>query len=230
MVESMIGSGPAICVASEHSREHARLAPSSGNVTVMRAAMDQDDVLLAILRKLPVSALVTVASVCRRWLWLARSDSAGWRVHCASRWYGKQVPWGETEGAHSWYARYVRIEEELTRRAELSDHELCRRMWRLSELKCQFQDGVLLIEHHPPLRYRWGDDHRSLHVGSFPKHTVERLTDWSWKISNVYEAFVSLSEVEPLWTRELWPPSVYIVQVCPRPHVQSSLIEKYNND
>lgn len=154
------------------------------------SVLQDDDLLLVILRALTPMALGHAAQVCRRWHALARADSL-WVTHCAERWRGKQVPWAAVAQEPTWCARYVRAEREAET-LELSTAELQRRVWLFSDnlQHCRFRvhkNGAqrLYMDYFPPLRWLWNGD-GTLQVEQFPPHAVDRLPDWRWRISNEY--------------------------------------------
>lgn len=51
--------------------------------------------------------------------------------------------------------------------------------------------GDLLISGLPPLPFAFDGDRKLLNIGTFPPHSVERLPDWEWCISNENVIFVS---------------------------------------
>lgn len=162
-----------------------------------RVIDDDDDLLFCCMLQLDARSLATCAAVNRRWRVLSRA-SRTWVPHCVAQWKGKQVPWASMAGKASWYERYV-LGESLLRSTGITAEELQDRLWLFSDgQNCKFLTipGIgprLIMDSYPPLRWSFNAD-GTLQIEHFPRHFIDRLPNWGFRIWNEHVHMLSLPD------------------------------------
>lgn len=132
-----------------------------------------------------------------------RPAEVSWAIMRVCMWF--QVRPLPPDDGTSFFMRFLNGERD-SRRTIITTQELCEINWRFSDglQRPRFRaNGELHMDLYPTLKWSFNIN-GSIQIENFPPHTVERTTDWGWKIFNRNVSFYSGEHCFKLFVISLW--------------------------